>query len=296
MKFSPLNAKFTYENLTQRNFGVYSKEDQKKLRDARVTIVGIGCDGGMDAYILARMGVGYLRLVDFDINEYSNLNRQPVAFIDAIGEKKVEVARKEFSRFNPFIEIETVDTKLTEENTDEILEESNVCIQGMDSMLGRIIFHRSAKKLGIPAVTMTGQPPFRSFISTLLPDGPTYEKLFSIDFVVDKKLTPEIIKRIEELKYERGKHASERSGLHEWVEEYQNGKAGWGITPERAYITSVFQVNEAIRIILGKKPQAVAPRAIISDIEGLSEFGMSENIKIAVMTPPNGEAWNYRLF
>src|SRR3989338_430378 len=294
MKFS--KNKSSYDEITQRNFGVYSKEDQKKLRSARITIVGVGCDGGMDAYILARMGIGHIKLIDFDVNEYSNLNRQPASFYDSIGKKKVEVAKIEFSRFNPFIEIEAVDAKLTEENAENLLKGSDVCIQGMDSMLGRIIFHRATKKLGIPAVTMTGQPPYRNFISTLLPSGPTYEELFGINFVIGKSLTPEIIKQIETLKYERGKHAASRSTLKDWIKEYKEEKAGWGITPERAYITSVFQVNEVVRIILGKTPQAVAPRAIISDIDGLEEFGLNNDVKVTVLTPPNKKNWDYKLF
>jgi molybdopterin/thiamine biosynthesis adenylyltransferase len=287
-----------YQKIVQRNYGVYSKSDQKKLRSAKITIVGIGCDGGMDAYILSRMGIGHLKLIDFDINEISNLNRQPAAFYDAIGEKKVKVAKKEFSRFNPYIKIEAVDAKLTEDNAADLLKGCDVCIQGMDSIVGRIIFHRAAKKLKIPAVTMTGQPPYRNFISTLLPNGPTYEDLFGINFVVGKnfKNHPALEEKIEKLKYKRGEHVVLKTGLKKWIEDYKRNIVGWSVTPERAYLTSVYQVNEAIRIIIGKKPQAIAPKAIISDINGLEEFGLSRDIKVAVLSPSNGKNWDYRLF
>ena len=91
MKFS--KNKSSYDEITQRNFGVYSKEDQKKLRSARITIVGVGCDGGMDAYILARMGIGHIKLIDFDVNETSNMNRQPMATYTTIGIPKVYAAK-----------------------------------------------------------------------------------------------------------------------------------------------------------------------------------------------------------
>jgi len=293
-----MNQAISYHESTQRSFGVYSREEQERIRHGRVAIVGVGCDGGMDAYILARMGIGHLTLIDFDVNEASNLNRQPAAFKDAMGEKKVYTARREFSRFNPETEIDAIDAKLTEENAKTLLQGHDIVIQGMDSMVGRIVFHRAAKELGIPAVTMTGQPPYRSFVSTIMPDGPTYEELFGIDFVVGKTLTGNqgLEEEINELKYERAAHAANAGGSEGWLEQYHRGKIGWGITPERAYITSVNQVRETVDLLIGKPSKAPAPRARIYDESGLKEFGLSENIQMAILDPPNEKNWDFRWF
>src|SRR3989344_1032185 len=84
-----MNNDKLYWEITQRSLGVYSREEQEKIRKGKVAIVGVGCDGGMDAYILARMGVGNLRLIDFDTNELSNMNRQPMATYSTRGIPKV---------------------------------------------------------------------------------------------------------------------------------------------------------------------------------------------------------------
>jgi len=286
-----------YWQIAQRSFGVYSKEEQKKIKNSKIAIVGVGCDGGMDAYILARMGIGKLKLIDFDINEISNMNRQPMATYSTEGIPKVYAAKSIIKDLNPTVEVETIDAKLTEENAKELLKGYTVVIQGMDSMVGRIIFHRAAKKLGIPAVTMTGQPPFRSFVSTIMPNGPAYEELFGIDFMVGKTFTenPDLEEQVNNLKYERAEHTAKSNASKVWLEKYKKGKIGWGITPERAYLTSVFQSHEALAIITCRKPKAIAPRAYISDLNGLAEFAHPESL-VTILNPLNGKNWDYRMF
>lgn len=286
-----------YWKIAHRSLGVYPREEQERIRKGKVAIVGIGCDGGMDAYILARMGIGKLRLVDFDINELSNMNRQPMATYSTRGLPKVYAAKSIIQDLNPTVEVEAINAKLTEDNAEELLRGYDVVIHGMDSMVGRIIFHRAAKKLGIPAITMTGQPPFRAFVSTIMPDGPTYEELFKIDFMIGKsfKEDPELEKKVDGLKYERAEHSANLSGAFDWLEAYKKGKAGWGITPERAYIASIFQCHEALALITGRKSKAIAPKAYVLDLNGLIEFGHPESL-VAILNPPNGKNWDYKMF
>ena len=286
-----------YSEITQRNFGVYLREEQEKIKNSKIAIVGVGCDGGMDAYILARMGVGNLRLIDFDTNELSNMNRQPMATYSSRGLPKVYAAKSIIQDLNPTLEIESINAKLTEDNAEELLKGCDVALQGMDSMVGRIIFHRAAKKLGIPSITMTGQPPFRSFVSTIMPDGLTYEELFGIDFMIGKifKDNPELEENVKNLKYERAEHSAKLSGQKDWLEKYKQGNAGWGITPERAYLTSVYQCHEALAILTGRNPKAIATKAYISDLNSLEEFGYPESL-VAILEPLNGKNWDYRMF
>lgn len=292
-----MENKELYWQIAHRSFGVYSLEEQDKIKKGKVAIVGVGCDGGMDAYILARMGIGELRLIDFDINEMSNMNRQPMATFSTIGIPKVYAAKMILKDINPTVKLDAINTKLTEDNALQLLKGYDVLIQGMDSLAGRIIFHRAAKELGTPAITMTGQPPFRNFVSTIMSDGPTYEELFGIDFAIGKKFKEhsELDKAVENLKYERGEHAAKRGNSPGWIEQFKAGKVGWGITPERAYLTSVYQCHEAIALITGRKPKAVAPKAYVSDLNGLGEFGHPESL-VAILNPPNGKNWDYRMF
>ena len=135
-----MNNDKLYWEITQRSLGVYSREEQEKIRKGKVAIVGVGCDGGMDAYILTRMGIGCLRLIDFDINELSNMNRQPMAIYSTRGLPKVYSAKSIIQDLNPTVDVESINAKLTEDNAEELLKGCDVALQGMDSMVGRIIF------------------------------------------------------------------------------------------------------------------------------------------------------------
>ncbi len=280
-----------YWEIVQRNFGVYSREEQKKIRSAKIAIVGIGCNGGIAAYAMARMGIGTLNLIDSDVNETSNLNRQPMATYSTIGMKKVEAAKKIIAELNPTVAVNAIDARVDENNAESLIAGNNAVLQCMDNMPSRIILHRAAKNLGIPTITMTGQPKFRSFVSTMMPDGPLYEELFGLDFVKGRKIgqNKALIKKIQKLKIERVKEALNKGVSKEWYTEFLEKKAGWGITPERAYLTGMLQVHEAIRVVLGKPPLAVAPKAIVADLANPPHL-------VSVQEPPNGKSWDFREF
>ncbi|VVB54128.1 SAMP-activating enzyme E1 [uncultured archaeon] len=286
-----------YDKLTQRNLGVYNKIEQKKIRAASVAIIGVGCDGGMDAYILARMGVGKLVLVDFDVNELSNLNRQPMSTFSTLGLPKVLAAKAILHDMNPLVKVEAVNKAVEEDNAEKIVKKADVVLQCTDSMVARIVTVRACIKAKKPCIVMTGQPPFRSFVSTILSPGPSYEELFNIGFVKGKlfKGNPKLVGKVRGLKRERALHANKLRASEGWLQKYLMAEAGWGITPERAYLTSVYQVHEALALITGRSPKAVAPRAFVSDLNGLSEFGRPDVIA-ALLDPPNGRWWDYRMF
>jgi len=98
------------EDLLKRNV----KGISEKLKKAKICILGLGGLGSNVATLLARSGIGYLKLVDFDIVEASNLNRQQYR-ISHIGIKKTEAIRTIIKEINPFVEIETLDVKVDRE-------------------------------------------------------------------------------------------------------------------------------------------------------------------------------------
>ena len=99
------------EDLLKRNV----KGISEKLKKAKVCILGLGGLGSNVVTLLARAGIGYLKLVDFDIVEASNLNRQQYR-ISHIGIKKTEAMKTIIKEINPFVVIETLDIKLDREN------------------------------------------------------------------------------------------------------------------------------------------------------------------------------------
>lgn len=284
----------TYQSVVQRNYGVYSSEQQEMISKGRAAIVGIGCDGGIAAVILARVGVGQITLIDHDVVETSNLNRQPLCTLSTLGEKKVDAAKDFLRDYNPNTEISAVNHCVTV-TSHKKLDEHDVIIQCVDNFAGRIAVHRVARELGIPVVSMTGQPPYRSHVSTFFPEGPEYEDVWGLPSL-GKPLTGDIIDTLEKLKFERARNADKCQASKGWADDFiaqKKGwggeKVGWGITPERAYITATLQAHEALRIITYREVLAAAPKAIVTDLL------CGPNL-VTVGAPSNGEHWDYREF
>ena len=115
------------EDLLKRNV----KGISKKLKKAKVCILGLGGLGSNVATLLARSGIGYLKLVDFDIVEASNLNRQQYR-ISHIGMKKTEAIRTIIKEINPFVEVKTLDIKVDRENISSIVEDIEIVVEAFD--------------------------------------------------------------------------------------------------------------------------------------------------------------------
>ncbi len=115
------------EDLFKRNV----KGIAKKLKKAKVCILGLGGLGSNVAVLLARAGIGYLKLVDFDVVEASNLNRQQYR-ISHIGMKKTEAIKTIIKEINPFVEIEVLNKKVERENILSVVGDVEIVVEAFD--------------------------------------------------------------------------------------------------------------------------------------------------------------------
>ena len=115
------------EDLLKRNV----KGIAKKLKKAEVCILGLGGLGSNVAILLARGGIGHLKLIDFDVVEASNLNRQQYR-ISHIGIKKTEAIKTIIKEINPFVEIETFDIKVDRKNIYSIVGDIEIVVEAFD--------------------------------------------------------------------------------------------------------------------------------------------------------------------
>jgi hypothetical protein len=113
-----------------RNMKTFSPADQARLLGATVTVVGLGGLGGTVTEILARVGIGALRLVDGDRFDESNLNRQLYGTVDRMGMAEGETARRRVARVNPSIAVSSHEIFLDQDSTVGLLEESDVAVDG----------------------------------------------------------------------------------------------------------------------------------------------------------------------
>ena len=127
-------------------------EGQSKLRDARVLLIGAGGLGSPAALYLAAAGVGTLGIVDFDLVDRSNLQRQILHGTSGIGTAKTESARARLRDVNPHVQIETFAERLTSANALAILRDWDIVVDGSDNFPTRYLVNDACVLLGKPDV------------------------------------------------------------------------------------------------------------------------------------------------
>lgn len=133
-----------------RQITLIGEEKTLKLINSSVCIIGIGGVGGYVAEMLARAGVGRICLVDFDTVSESNINRQIIALTDTVGRKKTAVMSERIKAINPLCDVYLIDTFVTHENSDSIIDESgcDVIIDAIDNVSAKVALVRSAQRRG----------------------------------------------------------------------------------------------------------------------------------------------------
>ena len=128
------------------------EEGQLKLLAAKVLLLGAGGLGSPAAMYLAAAGVGTLGIIDMDVVDESNLQRQILHNIDRVGDRKVDSAKKTLTALNPDVNVVTYDTRLGADNIMDILEGYDVVVDGADNFPSRYLLNDASVKLGIPVV------------------------------------------------------------------------------------------------------------------------------------------------
>ncbi len=127
-------------------------DGQLKLLDARVLLLGAGGLGSPAALYLAAAGVGTIGIVDMDVVDDSNLQRQILHNVDRIGDRKVDSAKKTLTALNPDVNVVTHDVRLGADNVVDILSGYDMVVDGADNFPVRYLLNDAALKVGIPVV------------------------------------------------------------------------------------------------------------------------------------------------
>ena len=170
----------------ERNIPALSEEECNTLLGKRVLVVGCGGLGGHLIDLLARIGVGFLRVVDGDVFEPSNLNRQLLSEVPLLGVSKARAAAARVSRVNPEISVEAVDSFLTEKNARRLLLSCDVVLDGLDNIESRRILAEECQRAGIPYIygAVNG---WVAQAAISMPGDHLVEKLYPEGFVLKNK-------------------------------------------------------------------------------------------------------------
>lgn len=160
-----------------RNEKMLSPAENQKLRTFRVAVVGCGGLGGYIIEMLARLGIAHLTLIDGDVFQTSNLNRQLLSKPDNIGQRKAGAAKQRVLKINPEVRTEAIYDFLTHENAEEILKGHDLICDALDNIKTRMILETAAEKLNIPMIfgAIAG---WHAQVCTIMPGDKVLERLY----------------------------------------------------------------------------------------------------------------------
>ncbi len=143
---------FTKEQITQALNERHSPETQKRLSQGKVAIAGLGGLGSNVAFSLARIGVGHLHLIDFDVVDLTNLNRQQYS-LEHVGMYKTDALKAQLLHINPYLSIRTDCVRVNEQNLRELFLPDDIICEAFDqpeakaTLVSGILEHFPEKRL-----------------------------------------------------------------------------------------------------------------------------------------------------
>lgn len=236
-----------YNDLISRQKEVFSEEEQETLRTTPVAIMGCGGLGGTVIEQFVRAGFEQLTIIDQDVFDETNLNRQIRSNLDSIGKSKVQTTKNAMEKINPNVNITGYDLTINEDNITEVFKGNKVLVDAVDNVYTRVMISREAKKQGM-AFVHSAVDKTMGQLSVFEPNSISYEELFILKSV-GKELDEDVKKYLLSLSVKKPQVL--------------------GITPS---IFASLEVNETIKYVLGKQDVVLAPKVLMWDIFNISSF------------------------
>lgn len=178
---------WSYEEAFARHRGLITAEEQQRLRNSRIAIVGMGGVGGIDLVTLARLGVGRFTIADPDVFQVANTNRQFGAMCSTTGRPKTGVMADIARDINPQTDIRVFTDPISPQNADDFLREADLFIDAIEFFeidVRRMLFHMAASR-GIHAIT-AGPVGFSGIWIVFDPAGMAFDEYFDISDNMDQ--------------------------------------------------------------------------------------------------------------
>ncbi|MFA5030028.1 MAG: ThiF family adenylyltransferase [Patescibacteria group bacterium] len=253
------NISYNYEEIFQRNKGVFSVEQLSKLKKLRVAIAGAGGLGGPAAFFLARLGVRKIKIADPETFEVTNINRQFGSNLNSVGKNKAQVIAEQLKNINPYLELEVFENGINQVNVNGFLEEVDVAIDGIDFFSVDLakIFYQVARKKRIWVFTSQAAINILSFIS-FNPCGKSFDDIFCI------KDEPSL-KKIIRFCFPVLPEGITEGDVDKFLEKKETHISSHSTPPA---IGGGILVEELLNVIIRKKaPMYEAPNLMLLDLE-----------------------------
>jgi molybdopterin/thiamine biosynthesis adenylyltransferase len=174
------------ESRYERNIPALTEAECRVLRKKRILVVGCGGLGGHIIDQLARIGVGFLRVVDGDVFEPSNLNRQLLSGVPLLGTSKAGAAAEHVEKVNPDITVEAVESFMTRQKVRSLIADCDVVMDALDNIPSRRLLAAACEEDGIPYVYGAIQG-WVAQAAVSMPGDNLINKLFPHDVVIRDK-------------------------------------------------------------------------------------------------------------
>ncbi len=152
----------------QISYPAYGPKHQEQLMESHVTVVGLGGLGSAVAVYLAYAGIGSFTLIDYDVVELSNLNRQILYQEDDIGNEKPFAAAKRVSKINSAIKVDAVFERITSDNVRALIKGSDIVVDCLDNFAARLLLNSECIKQKKPLIH-GGIDGFSGEVTTVIP-------------------------------------------------------------------------------------------------------------------------------
>lgn len=140
-----------------RTIGVIGEDNFKKLNNSSVIVFGLGGVGGAACEALVRSGIGSVAIVDKDVVDITNINRQIIATDETVGMKKTDAMKKRLLSINPYLKIVKYDLFYLPETADEInLSEYDFAVDCIDNVTAKLELVERCNRLGVPVISSMG--------------------------------------------------------------------------------------------------------------------------------------------
>jgi molybdopterin/thiamine biosynthesis adenylyltransferase len=160
-----------------RNREIISIDEQLRLAQSKVAVIGAGGLGGQVILLLGRLGIGHLVVVDRDVFDETNLNRQVLCNRKSLGLSKAGEAASALEEINPAVDVTPLKMRLEESNAKAVLVDSHVVVDALDSVRDRLLLEGVTKKIGVPLVhgALAG---FQGQIMTIFPEDEGLKRIY----------------------------------------------------------------------------------------------------------------------
>lgn len=128
----------------------------EKIINSKVLVVGVGGVGGYAVESLARSGIGHIHIIDYDMVDETNINRQVIALYSTVGKYKVDVMRERIKDINPDIEVTATKSFVDENNVEEYIKDVDFVVDACDTVATKLSIILVCKKYNIPFISCMG--------------------------------------------------------------------------------------------------------------------------------------------